>query len=80
MQKILKIKECDVNRGWNGPISLSQKVKKTCSNKGYRKVQLNGVIYSVDTKWVGIGNMSIAWLGAKIGELNTLGHFIGVTK
>ncbi len=78
--KILKIKESEVDRTWNGPISLHRKIKATCIKKGYRKVQLNGVVYDISILGVGISGMSIAWLGDRLGEINSIGQFIKEVK
>ena len=78
--KILKIKERDVDRGWNGPVSLSAKVKGTLVKKGYKNVQLNGTIYSVSILTAGVSRLSVAWLGDKLGEINQLGHFVKENK
>jgi hypothetical protein len=74
--KILKVKEKEVDRCWNGPVSLSQKVKATCIKKGYRNVQINGSIYSVNIKNIGVEGMSIAWLGGELGRINPIGKLI----
>lgn len=78
--KILKVKEREVDRGWNGSISLSVKVKNTLIKKGYRSVQIGGNIYSVSILNTGLSSMRIAWLGDKLGEIDPLGYFVGEFK
>jgi hypothetical protein len=73
--KALKIKYTSTNRGWNGPVSLSQRISKTCRNKGYSKVQINGGIYSLHiTNEFRIGH-GITWLKEKIGFIDCEGSF-----
>ncbi len=74
--RVLKVKGIQVDRGWNGPISLSQKVRKTILKKGYTKVQINGEIFGVElTRSRDYTDYGIAWLGKKLGKLNALGIF-----
>ena len=78
--KILKVKERDVDRSWNGPVSLSAKVKKTCLKKGYRKVQINGAVYSLTINNIGVAGMSIACLAEKLVEITPVGKFTPINN